>query len=191
MEKYTGLINPSKLKLEFLFGFISVFSPAKNISPIWELIHSREYNDFVRLSQYLDRDTITIDARISEQERYIEGLKKYKTANKYELLKVSETQYSLIDKVDSMLDKGAGLKDVLIMLNSFSRGTKRIKSNPYGGRNHESYYDWTEKDGNEKLSHKGNIPKAHFRWNYGERYTLTDEELNKIQQFINPFIKLL
>lgn len=196
MEKYIGLINPSKLKLEFLFDFISIFSPAKNISSIWELIHSREYNDFVRLSSYLDRDKITIGDRTSEQSRYEEGLKKYKTANKNELLKVSYTQYSLIDKIDSMLDKGNSLGDVLIMLNSFLRpkglngvrGTKRLRSNVRGT---DDYHEWTEKDGNEKLSHKGNLPKAHFRWNYGERYILTDEELNKIQKFISPYLRLL
>jgi len=180
MEKYIGLINPSKLKLEFLFDLFLVFSPEnKSISQRnWNYIylkngHHIEYSGFDKGRKQL----------IQNED------KSYRECSSFaEVLNLTETQYSLIKKVENMLDKGNGLADVLIMLNSFSRGTKRLRSNIRGD---EDYHDWTDKDGNEKLSHKGNLPKAHFRWNYGERYTLTDEELNKIQRFINPYLPLL
>ncbi len=188
MEKYIGLINPSKLKLEFLFDLFLVFSPEnKSVSQRnWNYIYLRnghhiEYNGFDKGRKQLIQKEGNI----------------YRECGSFaEVLNITDIQYALIDKVENMLDKGAGLKDVIIMLNSFSRpkglngvrGTKRLRTNIRGD---EDYHEWTEKDGNEKLSHKGNLPNAHFRWNYGERYTLTDEELNKIQEFINPYLKLL
>lgn len=166
MEKYIGLINPSKLKQEFLFDLFLIFSPEN------KSVSQRNWN-YIYLS---NRYPIGYDGFNNECGSFAE------------VLNISETQYALIDKVENMLDKGNGLKDVLIMLNSFSRGTKRLRSN-IGGT--EEYHQWTAKDGNEKLSHSGNLPRGHFRWNHGERYTLTYEELNKIQGFINPYLRLL
>lgn len=182
MEKYIGLVNPSKLKLEFLFDLFLVFSPENKSTSQrnWNYIYVRnghhiEYNGFDKGRKQLVQN---------ENKTYRE------CGSFAEVLNLTETQYSLIKKVENMLNKGNGLSDVLIMLNSFSRGTKRLKTNITCDSRHEKQYQWTEKDGNEKLSHKGNLPKAHFRWNYGERYTLTDEELNKIQGFINPYLRL-
>jgi len=103
---------------------------------------------------------------------------------------LTQQQIALIGKVHNMLDKGNGLKDVIIMINSFSRGTKRLKTNPYN-TNEGDLYEWTNKDGNEKYSHKGNIPNAHFRWDYGQRYTLSEEDLRKISLFIKPLLKYI
>lgn len=107
------------------------------------------------------------------------------------VLKITFTEYALIEKISCMLYKGGGLRDVIIMLNSFSNGPKRLRSNPYGEREHDGYYDWTSKNGNEKFSHKGNVPNAHFRWNHGKRYTLTELDLKIIKGFIHPFFQLL
>ncbi len=180
MEKYIGLINPSKLKLEFLFDLFLVFSPEnKSISQRnWNYVYLKNGHHIAWTSFDKGRKQL-----IQNEDKTYRECSSFK-----EVLNLTETQYALISKVESMLDKGAGLKDVLIMLNSFSRGTKRLRTNIRGD---ENYHEWIDKDGNEKLSHKGNIPNAHFRWNFGERYTLTDEELNKIQGFINPYLKLL
>lgn len=183
MEKYIGLINPSKLKLEFLFDLFLVFSPEnKSMSQRnWNYIylkngHHIEYNGFDKGRKQL----------IQNED------KTYRECSSFaDVLNITTTQYALLKKVENMLDKGNGLTDVLIMFNSFSRGTKRLKTCGASDYVHEKQYEWTEKDGNEKLSHRGNLPRAHFRWNFGERYTLTDEELNKIQGFINPYLKLL
>lgn len=123
----------------------------------------------------------------------LEDRLKYTNFNsKEELVKfnLNEQQVALINKVSNMLDKGNGLKDVVIMLDSFKRGTKRLKTNPYNS-DEGSLYEWTIKNGNEKYSHKGNIPNAHFRWNYGERYTLNEEDLRKISLFIKPLLKYI
>jgi hypothetical protein len=47
------------------------------------------------------------------------------------------------------------------------------------------------KNGIEKLRHDVNLPKAHFRWDFGNRYTLTDSDLKTIQEFVKPFKKHL
>jgi hypothetical protein len=33
----------------------------------------------------------------------------------------------------------------------------------------------------EKLRHDVNLPKAHFRWDFGNRYTLTDSDLKQFK----------
>jgi len=98
------------------------------------------------------------------------------------LFELTEAGHALLLKVHSMV-YGGDLATVLRMLYSFRFGVKRIKSNPYG-KNTDSMYEWTDKDGNEKLSHKRNLPKAHFRWNYGKRYTLSVLELERIETFL-------
>lgn len=110
---------------------------------------------------------------------------------KHPTINLSLVQIALVDKVTNMMDKGAGFLDVITMLNSFSRGTKRLKTNITCDSRHDEQYQYTDKDGNEKLSHKGNIPNAHFRWNFGERYTLSIEDLEKIKVFVQPLIKYI
>lgn len=110
---------------------------------------------------------------------------------KHPTIDLNETQIALINKVEHMLFYRGGLKDVLSMLQSFSRGTKRLRSNYNADSRHENHYEYTDKDGNEKLSHKGNLKKAHFRWNDGGRYTLTDSDINNIHGLINPLLQYL
>lgn len=181
--KYHPLLNLKKLRRDFVLEFISIFSPHKNYIELWELVNSQAFNDFERLSAYVDRDSINFEHRKSEQARYEEGLIKYGTYKKWGILGVSEVEYYLIDKVDAMVDK-FDFYNTVNFLNALPRGVKRLKSNPYGERNHENQYEYTNKDGNEKLSHKGNFPKAHFRWNFGERYILDQESIDKIIKFL-------
>jgi len=183
MKKYRGLINPNKLKLEFLRDLFLIFSTEvdKNISlRNWNYVylkngHNITYDDLRKGSKPLIQN---------EDSSYRE------CTTFPEVLNITEIQYFLLDKVENMLYKANGLTDVLYMLNSFSRGTKRLKTNPYNS-DEGLLYEWTNKNGNEKYSHKGNLPRAHFRWNYGERYTLSEEDLRKLALFIKPLIKYL
>lgn len=129
-------------------------------------------------------DLICLLASITKEK--VKGIQIYNDS--LDKLNLNSTQKALVIKVYHMTDKGAGLKDIIKMLNSFSKGTKRIKSNRWDNH-HEMQYEFTEKDGNEKYSHKGNIPNAHFRWDYGQRYTLSEEDLRKISLFIKPLLK--
>jgi|GEM_PF-6902269 len=106
-----------------------------------------------------------------------------KSQEEVEILEIPFSEYALIEKVMHMVEK-FDFYNTVNFLNRLPKGVKRLRSNPYGERNHESYYDYTEKDGNEKLSHKGNLPKAHFRWNYGERYILSAESIEKVITFL-------
>lgn len=91
---------------------------------------------------------------------------------------------ALVSKVEHMINhKGAGLKDAVIMLKSFQRGTKR-RLRATAGSNHTDLYEYTVKDGNEKYSHKGNLERAHFRWNDDQRYKLTNEEIQNISKLV-------
>lgn len=90
-----------------------------------------------------------------------------------------------LDKVRHMIFNRGDFLAVIQMLASFKCGPKRLKSN-YKGT--DDYYEWTDKGGNSKLSHKGNLPKAHFRWNYGGRYLLTEDDVNKIYEFVKPLL---
>lgn len=116
----------------------------------------------------------------------LRGSKRVSLPDIYEVkpedLKLSAEETALLYKVHSMV-YGGDLATVLRMLYSFRFGAKRIKSNPYGSYT-DSMYEYTDKDGNEKLSHKGNLPRAHFRWNFGKRYTLNADTLQKIETFL-------
>ena len=105
-----------------------------------------------------------------------------------ELYGLDETQAALVKKVEHMMNKGAGFKDVIAMLNSFKRGTKRLKTCQTEYK-HESQYKWDEsKAGNEKLRHERNLERAHFKWNEGNRYTLPYTDLNKIELLLTNII---
>lgn len=92
---------------------------------------------------------------------------------------LSESGKALISKVNHMMGKGAGLKDVVIMLQSFQRGTKK-----HLRIYRKDIHEWTSKDGNEKFSHNSNLERAHFRWNSDTRYTLTDLEIQNISKVV-------
>lgn len=180
MDKYISFLNPSKIKLEFLFELFLIFSPDnKQIAQRnWNYIylkngHELHWNSFNGGRKHLIKN---------ENGSYRE------CSSLREVLNLTETQYALIDKVEHILFYRSGLKDVIIMLNSFSRGTKRLRSNH---DKNDRGYEWTYKDGNEKRSHSGNLTKAHFRWNFGERYTLTETDLKLVSEFIKPLVKHL
>lgn len=112
------------------------------------------------------------------------------TQHTCELLELTPTQTALICKVEHMLlYKGAGLKDVVIMLDSFKNGVKTLKTNQ-NSSDYRRYTEWvTTKDGLHKCRHAGNLPKAHFKWNHGTRYTLSDEDVWTLQYRMKLLMK--
>jgi len=98
------------------------------------------------------------------------------------LFNLTEAGHALLIKVVHMMGEN-DMATVLRMLYSFRFGVKRIRMH-FDSWDHEKQYDYTDKNGNEKLSHKGNLPKAHFRWNNGGRYILSDLELQRIETFL-------
>jgi len=156
MKQYKALMNPNKVKNEFLLGLILMLAPEK-----------ADYNEKSFNSKF-------------------RGF-----GNTSELIGITDVQKELIDKVKHILFYRGGMYDVVNMLHSFSRGTKRLRTNNNNERAHEDQYIFTCKDGNPKLSHYGNLPNAHFRWNSGERYTLSSEDLKRIELYIRPLIKSL
>jgi hypothetical protein len=97
---------------------------------------------------------------------------------------LSEEDQALIDKVNHMLlTLNTDFESVIRMLYSFRRGVKAgIRVYDYSKN-----YEWTNKDGNEKLS-THNLPKAHFRWNW-RRYTLSEESVKRITEFVDNILK--
>lgn len=97
---------------------------------------------------------------------------------------LSEEDQALVDKVHHMLlIKNTDFDSVVRMLYSFRNGPKA------GIRvyNYDKNYEWTNKDGNEKLS-THNLPKSHFRWNW-KRYTLSRESVKRITEFVDNILK--
>lgn len=92
---------------------------------------------------------------------------------------LGEVEQALYDKVEHMIYK-TDMDSVLRMLYSFRNGVKRL---PY--RDKDDLYEWTNKDGNEKFSHKGNLPLAHFRFNWDKRYIIPESTLNNIKAFVD------
>lgn len=96
---------------------------------------------------------------------------------------LSEEDQALVDKVHHMLlIINTDFEPVVRMLYSFRNGPKagiRV-------HNYEDNYEWTNKDGNEKLS-THNLPKAHFRWNW-QRYTLSEESVKRITEFVDNIL---
>lgn len=122
---------------------------------------------------------------------YPNRLKENFIAQLTEALPKSDATDALIDKTKHMLCCRGGLYDVLIMFHSFRYGPKkRLRSNPKQW-DHNEQYEYEIKSGNEKLRHKGNLPKGHFRWNYGKRYLLSKEEVEALTRFMMPFYALL
>ena len=76
------------------------------------------------------------------------------------------------------------------MLDACTRNTKNLRSCGKLESLHEQQYKWINKSGNEKLSHSKNLPKAHFRWNGGQRYTLEELDKTIIRNFIAPLLKI-
>ena len=109
---------------------------------------------------------------------------------KHPTINLNETQQALVGKVEHMLFYKSGLLDVIMMLNSFSKGVKAVGGNK-DSYTHDKQYQWTDKDGNEKLSHAGNLPKAHFRWDFGKRYVLDTKDLQSIAELVKPFLTKL
>lgn len=111
--------------------------------------------------------------------------RKYKNIpyNTQYLLGLREEEHALISKLCHIIFNRGGFKPALEMLKSFKRGVKALgdDKNEYS---HERRYAWTTKDGNDKLSHGKNLPKAHFRWNEGKRYILSSEQIYKIEHLI-------
>lgn len=97
---------------------------------------------------------------------------------------LSEEDQALVDKVDYMLlIKNTDFESVIRMLYSFRNGVKSgIKV-----YDTEKNYEWTNKDGNKKLS-THNLPKAHFRWNW-QRYILSQESVKRITEFVDNILE--
>lgn len=92
---------------------------------------------------------------------------------------LGEVEQALYDKVKHMI-YNTDMGSVLRMLYSFRNGVKRLPC-----RDEDDLYEWTNKDGNEKLSHKGNLPLAHFRFNWDKRYIIPESMLNNIKEFVD------
>lgn len=188
MEKYIALIRPSDLKTEFIIDLIGLFSGNKFMAKEnWERLNRSGYLHFLHNHEMYLNGTM--------KERDIENHKKQiprwdDIRTKEQELGVTPVQYALIDKIDHMMFYRGGLKPILDMLHSFRRGVKRLNSNP-SEFVHKEMYEWTYKNGNEKLSHKGNLPLGHFRWDEGTRYVLPESDLKLIAEFIEPLVKHL
>lgn len=93
----------------------------------------------------------------------------------------TEEEEALVGKVEHMLWR-YGLYEVLRMLCSFKNGPKRITSFKWiGGQELE----WVQSAHGEYQSYGKNLPKAHFRWNYGERYVLSEDCLYRLELFLD------
>ena len=186
-DKYICLLNFNKIRDEFLIDIISTFSndDEQTIKNGLELLKNSDYQRYIRLSKYRDKQNYEKE-KFNELKNHFDLLNI--TSKENEVLNLSVTQYALINKIEHMYYKGSGLKDIVIMLDSFKRGIKRLKTCQSSHSTHDRQYNWTEKDGNEKYSHKGNLPRGHFKWNGGTRYILSDEDLTTIADFINPII---
>ena len=93
---------------------------------------------------------------------------------------LSEASQALLDKAHTMMFYKGNFKAVVRMLYSFRYGTKRRLHSYQLGKDH----NWIDKDGNEIRSMGANDQRAHFRWNMGTRYSLTDKELEGIELFL-------
>jgi len=114
------------------------------------------------------------------------NLEKFNEAFAQELFanhKGSETIDLLVDKVENICLNRGDFNGAIRMLKSFKNGTKRLPTYKYGF-DCNAKGEWKYQDGNEKFSMGENDKPAHFRWNFGNRYTLTDKEINTIEGFL-------
>ncbi len=93
---------------------------------------------------------------------------------------LSEASQALLDKARTMMFHRGNFKAVVRMLYSFRYGTKRRLHSYQLGKDH----NYIDKDGNEIRSMGKNDQRAHFRWNLGTRYLLSDKELQGIESFL-------
>ncbi len=144
-----------------------------------------------KLKESFIEDLISVLVGVTKENILLRKGHHTRTSEIMKQLNFNDTQIALIDKIEHIIFYRGGLKDVVIMLNSFNKGVKRLKTCGKSDYVHERQYNHTDKDGNFKLSHSGNLPNGHFRWNSGNRYIVSEEDLRKITLFIKPLIKYL
>lgn len=109
-------------------------------------------------------------------------------AKRNDRLQLNCTQKALIDKVEHIIFNKYDFRGAFNMLDSFKNGVKNLKTSPYECL-HNEQYEYKEVNGNEKLSHKGNLKKAHFRWNNNTRYTLSNKDIYNINIYLESLIQ--
>lgn len=184
MKKYNSLLNQKVLKQNFIIDLLCAFSSLDRIevNNKWELVNSSSFNHWDRIRKYPD-------GHISKDtERYKDFKMKFSKLHstlKWELLGIQEIEFYLIHKVNHMIFNKGDFNSVYQMLSSFEKGTKKLRSNVTGT---DGYYEWVERGGTEYPKHSKNLERAHFRWNYGERYKLNSESLSKISKFLKEYV---
>ena len=162
INKYVALLNQNRIKKDFIAELIEVLRKKENGEPKLKQVGSMLYT--------IGFSDITHDWCVEELINN----------NSF-----SEAAKALIDKCVHMIDR-FGFLEVIKFLYALRNGTKRI-------RMHKDVYQdpiqatfWKEHpDGQEYEAHEKNLSRAHFRWNYGKRYTLSDVEVQKINSFID------
>jgi hypothetical protein len=93
------------------------------------------------------------------------------------------TMVALADKLNTIIIYHGDFEGAVRMLNSFKRGTKRLPTDKYTFGDSRKRGFWKE-SAHGKYWFVPQLPRAHFRWNTGERYTLTVDELIKVEKFL-------
>jgi len=180
-NKYKILLDLDSLKADFLFELIALFSGNDliQVKQDWLLINTSRFRDYINKARYPDKHRLEAE----DFENLKNQFKQYEP-NEWNVLGITETEFALIDKLHHIIFWRGGFKPALEMLKSFKRGTKRLRSN-YGSDDYpRDERNYTGQEDNEKWSHTKNYERAHFRWNRGGRYTLNDDQINKIEQLI-------
>lgn len=140
-----------------------------------KMLDMKKYNCLLKLKQLKEQFVFDLLRALSSIQDTDLLMNNWKNRNYNSTLKewseqlgLDEKNWSLIDKVEHIILRG-DFDGAIAMLKSFRKGTKRLRSNVRGN---EDYYIWVERGGTEYNRHEKNLPRAHFRWNYGERYTL-------------------
>lgn len=109
----------------------------------------------------------------------------WSTRDKLHINHLSESGEALLSKLAHMAIR-YDFASMIRMLYSFRNGTKRL-SNPADYTIFQTYECGEHKDGQEYIKHTQNCKRAHFRWNRGGRYILSDKEVEGITKLIDTY----
>lgn len=100
-----------------------------------------------------------------------------------------DSEKALVEKVKWIVEIHGDVDSVFRMLKSFEKGTKRLPTDKYGlgSDRAEERSTWKQTAHGEVLSGGKNLPRGHFRWDFGERYVLTEKSLKKVSNFLETF----
>lgn len=181
---FTSLLIQKRLKEEFLVELLTALGGGNRdlAQKRIDILRTGEFRDYIRILGY-DRPLGKYDEEALQKGKDLFG----DINSEHRLFGITEEEFALWDKVNHIVINLNDFGGAVRMLNSIvKKGVKRLKNTDKTAltTSKQERAEWIESAHGEYLSMGANDPKAHFRWDYGKRYTLSAETIEKVDVFL-------